>query len=672
MTIQNDLALIRQSAIDLLSTHWAMGMEMLVTATQLEKCMPSADSIAAFLAARFERIRGTDLSYVHATHLPVTAVCLRLAQQISPLLGKPALQLLMPTLNTERDPITLWSLEDYKLPDILLSDDDTRFIDIASAIDKISAYSLTENEKLRLIQHSTETQAIDDLNQEIQAFDTSGTIGAAIESLLIGRLQHAAVDGKRDGLEYIAGFDADIGLIQFNTFLDTLPPEQKDALFQCRVSPSSDDCFLDLWKRLVERDFNKPNELFEKGTRNLVRRYCAKDIRTDLNFLLQNNPELFRKNTPNGPLFLETLTNNKNIALSQLKIRLETSSVPVNASYGKAGKVKLTCQVLTDESITTLTTTEKATLQQTLRAFPPAVLDFTIRNIPETYRHAFFQLIGLDFIHEKYIHCGMTLAGQLGLLPKSERGNFLFSLNLTTLHAQFNTVYEWGQVVALLEEDDAKRWVASFTTTKLQEIIRSGLSIKNLFTRKLAPSDWPKVAPLFKTDTLNRALRELLTQEFQEVPAAIQLSLILFLGIERVFSLIPGADKRKQFLSLLSKDDQEQLWSKANFKSLFLTANTTSKKNLDTTVKQTLAAVDELQASTEKKQEFYKDTLCYYQEERRKQLSPHSLFSGKKTRAIDALQNAASQKSPTSALKSHKKQLERNNALGQIYRRMNW
>lgn len=672
MTRQEELAHIRQSAIALLKSDWATGIEMLVTATEIERLFaaPSdANTIATFLAKRFERIRGTDLSYIHATHLPITRLCLQLATDISPSLGKPALQLLMPTLKNNNDPITLCNLDDWQLSDILLRDNDTDAIDIVAAIDKMSAYDLTPTEAQRLIQHSAETRSVHDANEEIQQFDISDTIGAAIEALLIPRLNHASIDGERDGIELIAGLDADIGLIQFNALLESLPADEYHALFQCRVSPTSEIRFKDLWERLTYRDFTEQNDaVFIKGTRDLARKFCIRDIRIDLQFLLDNNPQLFQKKSANVPVFLATLKHNKIVAICQLRKRVATPSIPVNSSYGCAGKRKLICNVLSDNLLNTLTITEKNSIQQVFRALLKKDLKYAIQAVPETHRYAFFKLIGVDYIQQVFIECGYSLSGCLQLLPKIDRGNFLFSINYTALQEKMQSPYEWGQVLMDLDEVDAIRWVTTFTPNTLQHIFRSGLDIKNLLAVKLTTLHWPKVAALFQTEILHKALYDFLTREFHHIAPALHLPIIQFLGINRVLAFFPETDKRKKFLSQLSHADQETLWSQADYQALCLTMKTTSKKNLNATIKQQLEEIDALHASKETKQRFYKDTLCFYKAERLKHLSPYSFFSGKKTSAIEALQKADSAKSPS--LSPYQKQLKRENTLGQIYRRI--
>ncbi len=98
-----------------------------------EQLQPLVD----LLKERFTDIKDSPIAYCRAPHFPINLIYLKLAEYLEPIFGVSRFQLLMPTLLVTVNELTGTSLTDtnLRLMDFVLSDDKTRFIEIAPCLD---------------------------------------------------------------------------------------------------------------------------------------------------------------------------------------------------------------------------------------------------------------------------------------------------------------------------------------------------------------------------------------------------------------------------------------------------------------------------------------------------------------------------------------------------------
>ncbi|MDR3478129.1 MAG: hypothetical protein P4M14_08890 [Gammaproteobacteria bacterium] len=651
---------------------WLFAIEAKQTANEIGKILGDATpeekalDIQTFFIKRWERIRSTDLAYVHAINHSVTLLCLDLAKRIAPIIGKSTLALLMPTIQTPVSQITLLSLEEYKLQHILLGNDDTTFIDILASLEYAQHIALSSAEQSRVVNHSTETQAYHDASLEIIKMKQNGSIGAAIENCLINRLYHAGKDGKRDGNAETAGLDAAIGRIHFQHFLNTLTRSEKRKLFSCKVSPDSDLYFGHLWDRLVNpKQTIKPQNNNHAVEENLDSIYCVEIVAIDLSILLKHNQHLFNKKTAKRTQFIEILNANRASAAQHLITKLSRADFNVASTYGLEGETRLITQVLTTEILDTLTREESETASKHVKALDTMHFFQRFEAIPRAHRFNFIKFIGINHIQDKICQDGYQLAKLFSLLPEPDQEKLLALLTQNHLQFCLRDKFQFAEALLALSPARCEQLLLLLGANHLQSVFKCSHNLKVILTKKLPIDQWDKIALVLQSGYLSRVLGPILTNEFDQLPAGSHWKFVTLVGIQRALSFMQDAGQLRKFLAFFTAEQQSEIFTHLDFRKIFL-SDQKEKLTLKSTIASTLNKLDPFKAFPKIHQKMAMETLSFYCEERAKKSHCLGFFSSK-TKAAQALHLVAAKAADPSTLKEHKKQLERDNDLGHLY-----
>lgn len=225
-----------------------------------EECQPFIN----FLENRWKRIQQTDLAYCLNPHSPMKQICWLLAEKLSPVVKQPAVKLLMSNLDLSEQ-MSGQDLYDLKPWQFVLSDDvnNPRIIMVAdclsfakedgvlkhTTLEEGQSKPLTESERERVIKHSPAATAFHEAAQELRDYIKSDQSMYGYINRFIEKLRYGGAHGGRGGQEYIAGADANEGIIEFAEFLDKLTKDEQTRLFAMTV-PQYRDTVGTIWNRM--------------------------------------------------------------------------------------------------------------------------------------------------------------------------------------------------------------------------------------------------------------------------------------------------------------------------------------------------------------------------------------------------------------------------------------
>lgn len=194
--------------------------------------------LAVFFIKRWERMKNTNAQYLHDFTNPANEICTLLAQCLN---EAEYLSILMPSLiNDKVDYLTsAYNEKDLDLKQLILTSDNLALIHIGDVLSfahidgqlklnslfngKIKKLSLKEKQRL-LSRDSSVADYYNTLMERVNYRLYGETAGAALTRLIAGLRE----GGRRDkGEEHNAGNTANIAIIDFKVFFDSLTEEQR-------------------------------------------------------------------------------------------------------------------------------------------------------------------------------------------------------------------------------------------------------------------------------------------------------------------------------------------------------------------------------------------------------------------------------------------------------------
>lgn len=319
-TINNFLAKIQlaeeQLSSDKFPSH-LYHMEASFTLAQLKRVLLSShlrssaklSVLTTILAKRWQCIQSTNLAYLHDFTNPANIVCMEVARELGKLYKKSYLTFLMPSLAAIKasDYISSSYEDDLDLKDIVLSDDSTHIISVSDTLSnaredgtlkhnslfagRVKVLSFTEEARV-LSRHLTVKEYYDALQARVNFKLYGDTVGAALNRLIKGlRAGGEHSKEKHGGGESLdSGYAANVAIIEFSAYLETLDPETRSTLMAAkktdryfsRVSIESIS-MAQIWGRLTRpADAEYTNTI-----------YCVENIANYLEEILEENPGLY-------------------------------------------------------------------------------------------------------------------------------------------------------------------------------------------------------------------------------------------------------------------------------------------------------------------------------------------------------------------------------------------
>ncbi len=256
-----------------------------------------------------ELLRVTALAYTHSPHYAVTKACMCLASYIGKNLNINPFLVLMPTLKNE-ETISGESLDKENLQShhFIVSESGTEVIFVSDCLEDADdsgvlyaqhlsdgqSRELTQFEKMRIIEHSQESEryykAIQNRNAVFRDKSTIfGSLMKLSEALLEGSIKG---QGEGKGEELNAGGTGNEGVVEFKQYLDTVPTSTRNNIFGLTATGLT-DAFGILWERITD-----PVGVEKRAGRNydperLSARYCFKILSDNfLKMIDENQPRI--------------------------------------------------------------------------------------------------------------------------------------------------------------------------------------------------------------------------------------------------------------------------------------------------------------------------------------------------------------------------------------------
>lgn len=334
------------SALHKLEARYTIFQLNIILTTASAKSMPHA--LASFLKHRWNWISNSDAQYCHDFESPANIASIAVAKALA---GSTTsyLVFLMPTLGTVNpaDYISSSYEDEICLRESILSDEKNHLINILDAIDfskedgilkanflfhnhtvKLSVYEIQ-----RLISRHLSVEATFNAIQEKTTFAHYGdTAGAALKRLIEG-LNNG---GKTKGYDEMnAGPPADVAIVEFKEYLDTLDKATKNTLLSAgkfdRYRRQSRDpefqTVKDSWSYLSR---SKKAE-FKNS------QYCVELIASRLKEILDNNPGLFETVPCHGDQ--HNIYSNLSLAVQNCDTMMRTAikTISQHPCYGPEG-----------------------------------------------------------------------------------------------------------------------------------------------------------------------------------------------------------------------------------------------------------------------------------------------------------------------------------------------
>jgi hypothetical protein len=208
------------------------------------------EQLRLILVNHWDIIKGSNLSYHCNTETKANRVCIAVASFLEKVTqNNNRYLLLMPTITNAEDPISHLSLRQssFTLPSIILSDDHTRIIDVASRFKSrekdgdfsgksfvsSSSTKLSESEEHRLIHHSGESFKYCAMQTEWAKRKKQETTLYFLLSIFSEKLRPSTASdhGGGCGTQDRAGEEAYVFIVTFAEILEKLPENQKKLLY---------------------------------------------------------------------------------------------------------------------------------------------------------------------------------------------------------------------------------------------------------------------------------------------------------------------------------------------------------------------------------------------------------------------------------------------------------
>lgn len=310
-----------------------------------------AEQLVQFLKARWQRIQSTNCQYLHDFTSPANLVCIAIADHLSKITLKSSLCLLMPTLEAVKAEEYLtasYTDTDFSMQELILSDNNQRTINILDVLDsaredgflkynslvakKIKALSSSEVNRL-ITRHPSVKLVLDALTARILYKMEGDTVGAAVNRLIRG-LRNGGANVKTNyaqelnATEFSSGMDANVEILNFALYLETLDVETKNQL----LSASKTDRYMSsrvekttigkLWKNLVQ-----PKDGAQSTT------YCVEIIASLLEEVLNENPGLYDLVSYNGSALGNLAKLNEELINATKKMKAELLTIKFHFCY---------------------------------------------------------------------------------------------------------------------------------------------------------------------------------------------------------------------------------------------------------------------------------------------------------------------------------------------------
>jgi hypothetical protein len=681
---------------------------------EMEANPSNIEPLLNLLRQRWDIISATAEAYPYAPENPINAMYIKLAEDIGKALDKPVYKILMHTLVNTHDSITAEAQENLPLNHYVLSDDRTALLPIASTLTyaeedgRLKKYNqqtntvttLSDNEKSRLIYSSREaTQYFNSLNAAYEFQQTNGSIGSLLR-FLMNRFTNY---GGQDGSEFDSGNVANQGIVSFTYFLTIFTDTEKENLFQTKISPVSNETFGDLWQRISD-----PNKkIASDGELDVV--YCISILASKIDTLLKNNPEL---DTPlhhlssNKHKHMQEFLLNREFAKQQLLTKKSTTkkaasllrkfdqnmldNLLADAIIADDDRVAVETKMGIPEPYSNLTLD---TLRVALAKFSkPARInalkiigvinvrrvinsnlnfDLILPLISDEQLLQLLKLLGKDHVTQ-IIGDGYGLISLLAKLPCEDHLS-LFELLGDHLKTIFRDFYQFAHLIPTHSKETCENIIQFTGIPHIRSLITSGNDLYIFLGECIAVPEWHKIAILLKSKEMRDVVSDFLAKHLVKMPATSQQAFIQTIGTQYALSLLRTPEQLKNMLSLLPNEEQKTFAAKAapeQLRNLIIPTENQSKQKceLKVVVKKAIAKIDLFSDTPEMHNQLVRETVAFYATERSKTLGL-GMFSSK-TKAVKALHQMAQHGLDKEIEKAHKRQLSRDNEVGELFRRV--
>ncbi len=313
------------------------------------------ETLINFFSERWERIQKTNTHYLHDFTNPANQVCIAITKVLAKKGGTPYLAILMPSLLQvmSKDYLSSSYTDEVDLKEIVLSDCNQRIIHVADVLDYAqedgvlkhnSLFTgrmkvLSQSEKSRVLsRHVTVKEAYEALLDRISFKLYGDTAGAALNRLIHGLREGGVHQG---GQELDSGLSANVAIVEFNDYLETLDENTKQQL----MVASKDDYFTEQAKKdSVDSQWEKlarPN-----GTDNTLTVYCVELIADRLYEILAENPGLYQLVSNQSDAMLTLAQFDEKVEQTRQAVKQALPILEVHACYDETENNALCAKLL--------------------------------------------------------------------------------------------------------------------------------------------------------------------------------------------------------------------------------------------------------------------------------------------------------------------------------------
>lgn len=310
------------------------------------------------LANRWLRIQNTNCQYLHDFTSPANTSCIALASSLQQHEGDSALSLLMPTLKKVPPSSYLTSSYDddnVSLKEIILNDTNERIINVVDVLDsaqedgvlKHNSMFLSEEdnnnpvralstaEVSRLLSRHPSVKALrDNIISRVLYRLEGDTVGAELNRLIHGlrnggaKVKTSYENAEYNSSEFNSGVDANLAILNFSLYLETLDPETKKQLMSTGKVDRYETFVVEkktiqmFWDRL-----SKPNGLATESI------YCVELIATFLEEILNANPGLYDLVPFQGSALGDLTQLNANVVNTEKTMKEALAAIQLHPCY---------------------------------------------------------------------------------------------------------------------------------------------------------------------------------------------------------------------------------------------------------------------------------------------------------------------------------------------------
>lgn len=315
--------------------------------------------LVKMLAERWERIQDTNCQYLHDFTSPANTVCILIASILSKTLTKNNLCLLMPSLKkvpSDQYLTSSYTDDDISMRDIILSDSNQRIINVPDVLDsaqedgilkhnslingRVRKLSLSERTRLHS-RHPSVTTAFNALTARISYKYDGDTVGAALNRLIIGLTTGGVHELNGDeyeadefnATEHNAGTDANLAILTFGEYLETLDPETKSKLLSTGKTDRYASGFVE--EITIAQSWTRLSAPEKQQDKLMAEQYCVKLIAGDLREILDANPELYNLVSYQGQALGNLVKLNEDVVDATKKMKEHLSVLQTHYCYDK-------------------------------------------------------------------------------------------------------------------------------------------------------------------------------------------------------------------------------------------------------------------------------------------------------------------------------------------------